>query len=390
MPEKQGAVGTSTTYEGLDDKKNTIKQERELLKTTPTEWFRLSVPQKEAKNPIQIYRGYEFEAIVNLKTLKEERLKKEALELKALEETIKSLLNVAEKEIGQRQAGNAEKTLAKILDKIVKVKDAAIHQRHKQLQTSFSNLVVELEREKLERLAEERKRKEEEERRKREEEEKARKKQEIREQAERERREAEARRLAEEARRKEQKEQEERQRLESLSSELKDDWQNILQVLEENGIRYLYHFTDKRNIPSIIRHGGLLSWHYCDTHNIKIPCQGGDYDSRELDKKYGLEDYVRLSFCDDHPMMYRLKQSGSEIKLLKIKIDVALLKDTQFSDINAADKLHTHGKSLEHLKMVDFDATKMHYVSKESPSFKPHQAEVMVKTFVPLKYIVNI
>jgi hypothetical protein len=69
---------------------------------------------------------------------------------------------------------------------------------------------------------------------------------------------------------------------------------------------------------------------------------------------------------------------------------VALLKDVQYSDMNAADKRHTHGKSLKHLKMVNFEATRMHYLRSEDPNFKLHQAEVMVKTFVPLKYIVNI
>ena len=99
---------------------------------------------------------------------------------------------------------------------------------------------------------------------------------------------------------------------------------------------------------------------------------------------------MRLSFCDDHPMAYRLKQSGSNIVILRIMADVALLKDTQFSDMNAADKRHTHGKKLSHLQMVDFDATRMHYLRSDDPNFKPHQAEVMVKTFIPLKYIENI
>ena len=42
------------------------------------------------------------------------------------------------------------------------------------------------------------------------------------------------------------------------------------------------------------------------------------------------------------------------------------------------------------LEPVDFDATKMHYLRSDDPNFKPHQAEVMVKTFIPLKYIENI
>ena len=32
----------------------------------------------------------------------------------------------------------------------------------------------------------------------------------------------------------------------------------------------------------------------------------------------------------------------------------------------------------------------LHYVRKDDDDFKPHQAEVMVKTFVPKKYIVNL
>lgn len=170
----------------------------------------------------------------------------------------------------------------------------------------------------------------------------------------------------------------------------KANWQDYLDLLNDNGIEYLYHFTDKRNLSSIKRHGGLYSWAYCERNNIAIPNQGGDDFSRSLDRRYGLQDYVRLSFCEDHPMAYRLKQSGADIVVLKISTDVALLKDTLYSDINAADSAHTHGGSLAHLRMVNFDAVKRTYVSKDDPDFKPHQAEVMVKTFVPLKYILNI
>lgn len=89
-------------------------------------------------------------------------------------------------------------------------------------------------------------------------------------------------------------------------------------------------------------------------------------------------------------MAYRLQQSGSDIVILKIEVDVALLKGTLFSDINAADKLHTHGGELDDLKRVNFNATKRNYVRKDDDDFKPHQAEVMVKTFVSKKHIVNL
>lgn len=374
-------------YERLDERKQTAKKEKEQIKVSPTDWFKIEIPQAGENRAVEVYKAYKFGDVLNLKALKEERLRKEAHELKILEEEVQSLLLSVEIAINGRREKEAKTALDKALEKIVKVRDASIRQKHQELQSRYANLVAELVREKLARLAEERRKQEEEEKRRKEAEEKAQKEKKKREQEERARREAEAQRLADEARKKEQAEQAEKQRLMTLSSELKEDWQSFKQVLDDNHVQYLYHFTDVRNIQSIKKHGGLLSWHYCHTHGITIPCQGGDDVSRELDKKYGLEDYVRLSFCDEHPMAFRLKQSGSNIVILRIKVDVALLKDTQFSNMNAADKRHTHGKNLAHLQMVDFDATRKHFLKSDDPNFKPHQAEVMVKTFIPLKYI---
>ena len=187
--------------------------------------------------------------------------------------------------------------------------------------------------------------------------------------------------------------QSEKERLMALSSELKENWRDIKQYLEENGVKFFYHFTDIRNIKSIKDNGGLFSWKYCEEHGIKIPSQGGNELSKQLDKKYNLEDYVHLSFCSDHPMMYRLKQQLAEtgvkpqIGLLKFSIDVACIKSTLFSDMNAADKNHHHGGTIEDLKMVKIPATKMLYLKNDNENFHYHQAEVMVKTFIPKKFI---
>lgn len=171
---------------------------------------------------------------------------------------------------------------------------------------------------------------------------------------------------------------------------LKQNYQGIKDYLEANNVFFFFHFTDIRNIDSIKENGGLYSWRYCEEHNIKIENAGGDETSRSLDKRHKLEDYVRLSFCTDHPMAWRLKQDGSTLVLLKIKSEVAWLQGTLFSDLNATDNNHHHGPSIEDLKRIDINATRSHYLSKESDLFKKHQAEVLVKTWVPLEYIVNI
>ena len=182
----------------------------------------------------------------------------------------------------------------------------------------------------------------------------------------------------------------EQKRLEILSSDFKNERIEILQLLRENYIDCFYHFTDRRNIKSIKKNGGLFSWDYLERKDISIPRQGGGNLSRQLDIRYGLQDYVRLSFCPRHPMIYRLEQEGADIVVLRISIDVATFERTLFSNMNATDSGHIHGSTLADLKRVNFFATQRSYVSRTDPLFKYLQAEVMVKTHVPLRFITNI
>ena len=186
------------------------------------------------------------------------------------------------------------------------------------------------------------------------------------------------------------KKEQEKQRLYDLSHNQKTNASQIRTYLRNNHVQCFYHFTDRDNLESIIKNGGLYSWKYCEDNDIYIPTPGGDGLSRKRDIMFGLEDYVRLSFCDDHPMAWRLEQDGADLVLLKIKVDVACIEGTIFSDMNAIDGLHYRGETLQDLEMIDIPATKEHYVSRNSSIFKQHQAEVLVKTFIPLEYIVNI
>ena len=207
---------------------------------------------------------------------------------------------------------------------------------------------------------------------------------------ERLRREEKARQFNERLLKQEQAQTLEVERQRQIVTRKKDNAEEIINYLKIKGVRYFYHFTDENNLQSIKKYGGLYSWYYLKQNDIKIPNSGGDSLSKQLDMRYGLQDYVRLSFCNDHPMAYRLRQSGARLVLLKIKIDVAGFRETQFSDINATDSGHQHGGEFEDLRRVDIRATKLSCVSKTDAEFKPHQAECMIKTFLPIEYIDNI
>ena len=90
-------------------------------------------------------------------------------------------------------------------------------------------------------------------------------------------------------------------------------------------------------------------------------------------------------------MAYRKHNEGSDLFLLQVSIDVAAFRSALFSDRNAASSNFTCGSDLEHLKNVNINATQRHFVGRdEGEVFFLHQAECMVKTFIPIEYIINI
>ena len=74
------------------------------------------------------------------------------------------------------------------------------------------------------------------------------------------------------------------------------------QVLRNNDVHSLFHFTDASNLESISKHG-LLTWKKLGEQQITARMNSSELSHR-LDTKAGLADFVRLSFCKKHPMMY--------------------------------------------------------------------------------------
>lgn len=166
--------------------------------------------------------------------------------------------------------------------------------------------------------------------------------------------------------------------------------EQIIQHLNDNYVYCLYHFTNYENLESIKKYGGLLSWKTLEDNGIECLAPGGDNLSRQLDEKQGLEDFVRLSFCKDHPMAYRHIVSGKKMVLLKIVLDVATWADTLFTNMNATDRDHSIGESLDFIKGLDFSAVNQPFLKKTDINFKQHQAEVLVKGVIPKECIINL
>ncbi|MCZ2222617.1 MAG: DUF4433 domain-containing protein [Chitinophagales bacterium] len=178
------------------------------------------------------------------------------------------------------------------------------------------------------------------------------------------------------------------------STAKKINWQDYLKVIADNNIIHLYHFTDLSNIESIKKYGGLYSWFYCDKNNVCISKPGGNLVSREFDKRKNLENFVRLSFCENHPMLFVAKNDGriSNPIILKCDTEIILYKNTLFSNCNANKTEAIINESFELFRNLRFDIFKKKYfdINKDNTLKSYYQAEVLVAEHLPIKYILNI
>lgn len=173
----------------------------------------------------------------------------------------------------------------------------------------------------------------------------------------------------------------------------KNNWQDFKNVIEEKGIKKLYHFTDRDNLESIIKNGGLYSWADCDEKGISILKPGGGDLSRSLDARDGLQHYVRVSFVKDHPMMFVAmnEQRISNPVVLEIDPEVVWWQDSLYCNKNVTRNDASYGGSVEHFKQVHFDTVlKNRYFDLAEEERPFYNAEVMVKNFIPIQYITNI
>lgn len=190
---------------------------------------------------------------------------------------------------------------------------------------------------------------------------------------------------------KQREKEEKKQKIESLLVK-KSNWTEYEKILKENNITTFYHFTDRVNLESIKMNKGLFSWNHLDKKNINVVSPGSGVEARWEAKSFGLSDYISLSFVKDHPMKYVARKEGriSNPIILEISIEACFWKETQFSTMNAADNRSIKGKNLEVLKKCKFSIFNQNYFNLEGLDKKYYQAEILIKTRIPIKYITNI
>ena len=161
-------------------------------------------------------------------------------------------------------------------------------------------------------------------------------------------------------------------------------------------IPLLYHFTDRRNLPSIREHDGLYPMTELRKKNIKVVAPGGNQWSQDADGIKGMDAYVHLCFRNNHPMEYLARQAGriGDTIFLQIHPDVLTWDDVLFTD-DVANKAGVETHTIEEAgKIIDFEVlyTRTNW-SDPKVQARLQQAEkyeILIPEKIPLKMISNL
>lgn len=171
-----------------------------------------------------------------------------------------------------------------------------------------------------------------------------------------------------------------------------DEWLKVCALLEDKGVKKLYHYTDKENIPFIRSCGGLLSLRALMERGIVPNRTGGDEVSHMIDSAYHIDKYVHLCFS---PRQYSLDaacKSGriKDAKILEISLEALHFGNPVYSALNytreeaivsagiqALSKIHIETALREDLELIPLCERRF------------HQAEILVENQVPLQFLLN-
>lgn len=161
-------------------------------------------------------------------------------------------------------------------------------------------------------------------------------------------------------------------------------------------VTLLYHFTDRRNLPVILKHGGLYPMSKLKERKIEVPAPGGNEWSQDADGKKGMDDYVHLCFRATHPMEYLARQDGriKDSIFLQIHPDVLVWDGVRFT-ADVANKTGVEVLTMkEAKKIIDFEVlytrTDWRDPAVQKRLQQAEKYEILVPKKIPLAMIRNL
>jgi hypothetical protein len=158
----------------------------------------------------------------------------------------------------------------------------------------------------------------------------------------------------------------------------------------------LYHFTDRRNLPSIRQLGGLFSLAKLKEKGAESLVTGGNDWSHEADTRVGMDRYVHLCLRPTHPMEFRAREDGriKDTIFLQIHPEVLDWPGVRYTPDVSNKAGVTHYSIEEAKQLIDFEVL-FTRTDWRSPSIQhrlqqAEKSEILVPDHIPLTLIRNI
>lgn len=167
------------------------------------------------------------------------------------------------------------------------------------------------------------------------------------------------------------------------------------EFLQRHPVKCFYHFTDVRNLPLIRSAGGLWCMAEMRRQGISPPAAGGDAASQLSDSQKGMDQYVHLCFCDQHPMEYRARQDGriGESVFLHVDVSVLDIPGIQFTSGMANGSAVLPVGLTEAAAFPDLPAvyTRLDWKNPDELEkvLRARKYELLVPRFLPIQYLKN-
>lgn len=170
----------------------------------------------------------------------------------------------------------------------------------------------------------------------------------------------------------------------------------MAQIDALNRIPFLYHFTDRRNVPLIREMGGLFPLSDMLRKHVVIPAPGGNQWSHDADALRGVDKYVHLCLRNSHPMEFMARQEGRIIDTIFLQIHPSVLQipGVLFTS-DVSNKAGVEPISLnEAEKLIDFPVlytqTDWSDPAIQQRLKQAEKCEILVPDHIPIGLIRNI
>ncbi len=158
-------------------------------------------------------------------------------------------------------------------------------------------------------------------------------------------------------------------------------------------VKWLYHFTDTRNLPLIREMGGLYSTAKLREMGVESFYPGGNQWSLDADEMSGMDQYVHLCLRPNHPMEHIAKQEGRIEKSVFLPVDGAVLrlKAVRYSP-GVSNKSGIEICGIQEARdQIDYEVlyTRMPWSDSEVQARlqAAEKCEILVPDHVPMKYL---